>query len=233
MAAKKQFISSIYLVPGLLLIGLIGIILCIYFFFQYQHAKSLLKNPTAAVQEEGKQIVDIIRTVVDVPTDELPTIATVTDVGKLVEQPFFATARDGDKVLVFGKAHKVILYRPSTKKVINISNLPSQASAQNTPSAPQTQSQSPIRVVVLNGSKQDGLAGQTADVLTGTNKYVTVVKKYSAHKNTYEKTVVVYLSEQFKKDAEQIASQLNGLAVSSLPQGETVEDADIVVIAAQ
>jgi hypothetical protein len=52
--------------------------------------------------------------------NEEPTIATVSDADKLTDQEFFKKAQDDDKVLIFPKAQKAILYRPSTKQIIEV-----------------------------------------------------------------------------------------------------------------
>lgn len=57
------------------------------------------------------------------PEGETPTIATVTDPDKLKSKIFFANAKSGDKVLIYTKADKVILYRPSENKIINVDRL--------------------------------------------------------------------------------------------------------------
>jgi len=52
--------------------------------------------------------------------NETPTVATVSDVSKLANQEFFSEAENGDKVIIFPKAQKAILYRPSSKKIIEV-----------------------------------------------------------------------------------------------------------------
>lgn len=54
------------------------------------------------------------------PKGEVPTIATVSDKSKLVEQSFFQNAEDGDAVLIYQKAGSAILYRPSENRIINV-----------------------------------------------------------------------------------------------------------------
>lgn len=50
--------------------------------------------------------------------DERPTLATVSDTEKLKGQEFFKNAENGDKVLIFPKAGRALIYRPSTDQVI-------------------------------------------------------------------------------------------------------------------
>jgi len=54
------------------------------------------------------------------PAHETPTVATVVHADKLRGQSFFANARNGDKVLVYGKEKEAILYRPSTDQIVTI-----------------------------------------------------------------------------------------------------------------
>lgn len=54
------------------------------------------------------------------PADETPTIATVEDKTKLADQAFFSAAENGDKLLIYTKAQKAIVYRPSTNQIINV-----------------------------------------------------------------------------------------------------------------
>lgn len=65
----------------------------------------------------------------ELPADDTPTLATVSDVEKVKDQTFFKNAQNGDKVLLYSKAGKAILYRPSTKKLIEVAPI-------NTPTQP-------------------------------------------------------------------------------------------------
>jgi len=64
-----------------------------------------------------------VRKLVDLPTGENPTIATVTDLKPLGSQEFFKDAHIGDKLLLFTKSKRAILYRPSTNKIIVVAPL--------------------------------------------------------------------------------------------------------------
>ena len=54
------------------------------------------------------------------PEGEEPTIATVTDPEKLKDQPFFARAKPGDKVLLYTQAKKAYLYDPVADKLLEV-----------------------------------------------------------------------------------------------------------------
>lgn len=77
-----------------------------------------------------------IEALIDLPTEQ-PQIAVVSDVEKL-NQPFFADAKNGDYVIVYQQAGKVLLYRPATHKVINFANIQIPTSATETFIQPQS-----------------------------------------------------------------------------------------------
>lgn len=53
------------------------------------------------------------------PQDEKPILATVTD-KSLLKTPFLREADNGDKVIIYEKAKKVIIYRPSVDRIVSI-----------------------------------------------------------------------------------------------------------------
>lgn len=82
-----------------------------------------LKNPKTAGQTEIQIVTDQVGKSVDLPGTETPTLATVSDASKLKNQAFFKNAENGDKVLIYTKTGRALLYRPSSKKVIEYSNV--------------------------------------------------------------------------------------------------------------
>lgn len=55
--------------------------------------------------------------------DEEPTIATVSDPELLKEQSFFTLSEKDDKVFIFLKSGRAVLYRPSIDKIVEIVNV--------------------------------------------------------------------------------------------------------------
>ncbi|MEK7096013.1 MAG: hypothetical protein AAB896_01855, partial [Patescibacteria group bacterium] len=107
------------------LIVLIAVIPTIYFYVQNKNTTDKLndlqsKSQTASNLEE---VVNQVGKLVILPSDEKPTLATISDVSKLQGQPFFASAANGDKVLVYAKAGRAILYRPSLNKIVEMAPL--------------------------------------------------------------------------------------------------------------
>jgi len=105
--------------------GLILIAVVIWLAYGYVTTKNQLEqaknSPSTAGQTQTQQLISKVGQLVDLPPGETPTIATVNDASKLKSQAFFANAKDGDKVLIYSKAGKGVLYRPSTDKVIEYS----------------------------------------------------------------------------------------------------------------
>lgn len=97
---------------------LITIPVVLFIYSKNQNSLGVLGNQNTQITET-QDIIEKVGKLVELPK-ETPTIASVTDVSKLKDQPFFAKAQNGDKVLVFAKAQKAIIYRPSTNKVIEI-----------------------------------------------------------------------------------------------------------------
>lgn len=109
-----------------LLGGLILIALIIWLAHGYITTRNQLeqaKNSPGSGGSQTDQLVGKVGQLVDLPQGETPTIATVNDASKLKNQAFFATAKDGDKVLIYSKAGKAVLYRPSTNRIIDYSTV--------------------------------------------------------------------------------------------------------------
>jgi uncharacterized protein HemX len=81
---------------------------------------SKLSQSQQATADEATELNNEVGKLIQLPADEVPTVATVIDAAKVKSQAFFASAQNGDKLLLYSKSGKAILYRPSTKKIIEV-----------------------------------------------------------------------------------------------------------------
>lgn len=106
-----------------LAIVILAVTLLAYGYINTRNQLAELSNPKKANQNQTQELVSEISKYAQLPTGETPTVATVQDVSKLKGQPFFAGAQNGDKVLIYTKANKAVLYRPSTNKILQYSTI--------------------------------------------------------------------------------------------------------------
>ncbi len=128
------------IVAGLVVIVLIVIGISV---IQYTNSKKIAQNPTNTAStnsvQDNKKLVAEVGKLIDLPIGEDPTIATITDIDKLKNQPFFQKAKNGDKVLIYTGARKAILYDPATKKILDVTVI--------NPGTPSAQVASPSAVI--------------------------------------------------------------------------------------
>ncbi|MEK7124690.1 MAG: hypothetical protein AAB877_03375 [Patescibacteria group bacterium] len=131
-AAKNKLVKI--LIPALIVavIALGGLS-----YYLYSQLKSFKKNPQQIAQQEIQSLIEKVGKLVVLPEGETPTVATVADPEKLKDQPFFANAKKGDKVLIYTNAKKAILYDPVNNKIVEIA--PVNIGNNQTQTQPQTQ----------------------------------------------------------------------------------------------
>ena len=108
--SSKKLTIVLFILLAILLAG------CGFLYMRYQQA--LAKQPKTDA-ERIAQITSRLDSAVELPNEQ-PTIATVGDVKKLAEPQLAARAKTGDELLVYAQAKRVILYRPSEQKVIDM-----------------------------------------------------------------------------------------------------------------
>lgn len=232
MVATEVLKKRSFLLP-LVLVLIIGAAVAAagYFYFQYQKASKATANLAAQQIQESKKLVAEVGKLIELPSGEDPTIATVSDKTKLSDQPFFKNSENGDKVLIYTKSKKAILYRPSTNKIIEVAPVSlgegvtsTTASASPSPTAkPAT-----FSAVVLNGTTTAGLANSTKTEVEQKVTNVKVTKTGDAN-GDYTKTIIVDLNNN-PTVAKSIVDATSG-EVGPLPQGESKpSDADFLII---
>lgn len=115
-----------YLVYGL--IALLAVLIAASGYL-YHKVTTLEKNPDALAREEAEELVRKVGKFILLPEGETPTVATVTDPEKLADQPFFAKAKEGDKVLLYPVAKKAYLYDPVANRLLEVAPIRDSASA--------------------------------------------------------------------------------------------------------
>jgi len=120
---------------GLAIVLIVGIFFAWKFYFkaepvsvstavgQDQSAAVAQADPKAqaAAAKEVKLLVAAVGKFIILPSEETPTVATVMDAKALIaEQTFYSGAVNGDKLLVYSKAQKAVLFSPSRNVLVNV-----------------------------------------------------------------------------------------------------------------
>ncbi|MBP9817868.1 hypothetical protein KBC75_03920 [Candidatus Shapirobacteria bacterium] len=160
---------------------------------------------------------------------ETPRIGEVTDKTKLIGQKFFEQSEDGDKVLIFDKALKAVLYRPSLNKIIEVTELTGEN--QPTPTVVELKQSETInpRVVIYNGTNKIGLASVVESAVIESKVEVNVVAKKMAVARNYPNTLMVELTGKTKNQTE-LLTAFGAKLVDKVPDGETIPSADVLII---
>ncbi len=191
----------------------------------YPETLGLLKGPEILREEEEAFVAEVGRSI-SLPNDEKPTIATVSDITKLEQQPFFKNGREGDKVLMYTNAKKVILYRPAEKRVVEVGTL----SINNQGGGEVAGIEVNLKFSILNGTAKTGVTDAVAKELQAAFPASEVITKANAAKKNYDKSLLVDLKGDREETAKELAAKL-GLELASLPEGETQpKDVDFLII---
>jgi hypothetical protein len=94
-----------------------------FFFYQWKEIK---KDPNREIEVSTENLLERVGKLMILPQDEDPTIATVSDLDALKDQPFFAQAKLGYKVLIYTKSRKIILYDPNEDRIVDVAPLSSE-----------------------------------------------------------------------------------------------------------
>ena len=114
---NKSEIFSIIVVLGLV----VGA-----FYFVSNGAKKDIQSKTAAdllKKQSSEMLIAKVSKLIELPTGETPTIATVSDLNPLKNTEFFSKASLGDQVLFYATAKKAYLYNPTLNKIVEVSVL--------------------------------------------------------------------------------------------------------------
>ncbi|MFA5247986.1 MAG: hypothetical protein WC415_01935 [Patescibacteria group bacterium] len=201
------------------LLALILIITSCGAYYFYSRAHKAEQDPSILAQQEVASVVAIVGQLMVLPPDETPFLATVMNKENLQDQPFFADAEDGDKLLIYAQEMKAILYRPSTNKVINVEPI-----VLNAP-------QKALKIAYYNGTETAWITDSVEEKIQTTFGALTqTASKGEAIKKDYQDTIVVDLTGKNSTSTQVIAAFMGG-KMGSLPEGEVAPTgADALII---
>ncbi len=223
---------------------IVGFIFAIALGYWFLQNRSM--NGTEALNpEQVKTLIATVGEYVVLPEGIDPgevKVAAVQDAAMLMKSSsFFKDAQNGDQLLIFPT--KLVLFRPSQNKVVNISapaglqqdtNVATNAAvaagenASSTPSSTKPEALTEeLSVEIRNGSGVPGLAGKYKTALAKDVTRATVNKTGNAANEDYSETVIVYTKAKNISDIENV---FKVKSIGTLPAGEATTNADVLVI---
>lgn len=211
MKSSKN-LKKLLLMAGIFLL-IMAAVSAIFFYNKYSASQKLLKEASSSSKdEEVASLVERVGKLIKLPEGEQPIVATVSDKEKLNDQPFFANAKNGDKMLIYNQAKKVILYDPEANLILEVGPI-------YTASPSSTIQENLLTVAIYNGTETTGLAKMAKEEITRNFEDFEVVIEDDAKKRDYTRTLVVDLTGNNQSAAQRLADLFKG-EVSALPEGE-------------
>ena len=108
----------------------------VFLYTKYAESQAMVsKLSTAEGQQEfnKKELYEILadmRRLVELPSDEEPSITTIIDASKVKNVEFYSNAQNGDKLVEYNSAKIRYIYRPSKKTIINVGSFEPEPSKQ-------------------------------------------------------------------------------------------------------
>lgn len=175
------------------------------------------RHNSATPQQEMRALVGTVGESYLLPTDEEPTLGTVTDSKKLSKQPFFAKAASGDKVLLYSRNHLAVLYRPSIHKIITVGPINGEVAYNK------------FSVAMRNGTTDSSLFDKATRATLASFPNASIIEKSAAKRTNYPHTVVIPTTDGKKDLAAQVAAGI-GAQVGVMPIGEDTPATDVLII---
>jgi len=235
-------------VLAVIIIALAGTTGALYYYNKFRTAEKNLRDASLTSQESVQSLVEKVGKLIKLPEGELPTVATVSDLSRLKNQPFFNKAKVGDKVLLYMQAKKAFLYDPVNNVIVEVGPLvipsPTPETALATSAAniaglstqaPQSPSPTlkPLAIAIYNGTSTSSLANNFEKDLTDKINNIKITEKSKSAKTDYAKSIIVDLTGKNLTKAEEIGKLFN-LTSSALPSEEKAPvGADLLIILGQ
>lgn len=114
----KRIPRKFLIVTVILLVSIPLILFLIKMFALRPTQEQVAQKEYKQAKEQAQVLSESVAKQTEVPQDETPNVATITDVTHLQNQDFFKEAQNGDKILIYEKQKIIVLYRPNQDRVI-------------------------------------------------------------------------------------------------------------------
>lgn len=125
MEAKNN--SGTATLIAIIVVAVLAVVGCVFLYMKYDTAQKKINsmtNPQAQQELIKKEMDSLLKKVgklIVLPSDEQPTVATVTNADALkAEQPFYKDAQNGDKVIIYVQSRKAIIYNEAKGILVNV-----------------------------------------------------------------------------------------------------------------
>lgn len=243
IAYKKNYRrDSVKLVLGCLV--LTATFIAIFFYGKSNQTKKELELLSQQLKESNSQDILVnVENITEVPQNEEPTVATITDINKLKSQSFFSKAKNGDKLIIYKNSNRAILYRPSNNKIIEATTVAldgidqtgnvEEINEDTKDKGENVIEPKTITVAVLNSTGVAGLAGSLSKQLeTEFTDFKIEIEEVGDAKGSYEETFIVNRTnnEELRNQTALLAQYLKA-SVAAIPSEEDISDvkADIII----
>ncbi len=130
---------------AVIIVAIAGVTLFALMYLNTKKQLQELQDPGVSGRTELQIITEQAGRVAELPKDESPKMATVDNVSALSKQPFFKNAQNGDRVLIFENSNRALIFRPSTKKIVEFSSISIPTDAQKPVAQPATPQATPAQ----------------------------------------------------------------------------------------
>jgi len=195
------------------------LIICLITIFSYTFVfRNKKDNPRAQLNETLNKLSGLIL----LPENEEPTLATVDNPDILTDPQLKAAAKTGDKVLLYYTIKKVIVYRPSVNKIVDIFPLILDPSVTESLNA---------RIEIRSGNGKPETSEQIKNLLAKNYKSLLLGEIGNASRQDYPSTIIVDLTDGQKYNLVNNLIKQTGASRGVLPNAEPKpENVDILII---
>lgn len=180
-------------------------------------------RPELTKQQELSVLEKKIGKLMILPSNEQPTLATVTDKSKLSDKFLAAKSENGDKILIFAKNHTLIIYRPSINKIAAV------GAVSVDPSLAQAQGSS---ITVLDSTNNPA---KTQTVIKEVKKAfpdIKVTNGGKSNRQNFPYTIVIDNTNQKDSLRDSLMKDISGKR-GFLPSSENAPSTEFLIIVGQ